>query len=344
VAEAFGVETGIGSQRDFDAIVIGAGPSGLTAAVYASSEGRSTLVIDRAGVGGQAGTSSLIRNYLGFSRGISGGELAQRAYQQAWVFGVRFAFMREARKLMRRGDRWVVTLDEGDEATARAVVLATGVSYRRLGIPALERLVGSGVFYGASVSEARTQVGGQVVVVGGGNSAGQAALHLSRYAESVTVVVRGHTLSETMSQYLEQQLAAARNVSIRLDTEVVDGGGQARLEHVELRGRSSGETQRLAATGLFVLIGAVPLTDWLPAEIERDAAGYLLTGLDLIRDGSVAGSWPLDRAPLSMETSAPGAFAIGDVRHGSTKRVASSAGEGSVVVAELHRLLESGVD
>jgi thioredoxin reductase (NADPH) len=171
VAEAFGVETGIGSKREFDVIVIGAGPGGLTTAVYASSEGLSTLVIDRAGVGGQAGTSSLIRNYLGFSRGISGGKLAQRAYQQAWVFGARFAVMQEARKLRRKRDRWVVVLDTGDEAIGRTVVLDTGVSYRRLGIPALERLVGSGVFYGASVSEARTQVGGQVFVVGGGNSA-----------------------------------------------------------------------------------------------------------------------------------------------------------------------------
>ena len=182
LAEAFGVETGIGSQREFDVIVIGAGPGGLTTAVYASSEGLSTLIVDRVGVGGQAGTSSLIRNYLGFSRGISGGELAQRAYQQAWVFGARFAFMREARRLSWKNDRWMVVLDTGDEAIGRTIVLATGVSYRRLAISALERLVGSGVFYGASVAEARTQVGGQVFVVGGGNSAGQAAMHLSRYA------------------------------------------------------------------------------------------------------------------------------------------------------------------
>lgn len=341
VAEAFGVETGIGSQREFDVIVIGAGPAGLTAAVYASSEGLSTLVIDRAGVGGQAGTSSLIRNYLGFSRGISGGELAQRAYQQAWVFGARFSLMREARKLRWKKGSWVVVLDTGDEATGRTIVLATGVSYRRLGIPALERLVGSGVFYGASVSEARTQVGGQVFVVGGANSAGQAAMHLSRYAANVTVVVRGQTLAATMSDYLQKELAATKNVSVRLDTEVVDGGGDLSLEHVELRRRSSGDTERLAASGLFILIGAEPPTDWLPEEIERDEAGYLLTGVDLIRDGSVVGGWPLDRAPLSMETSAPGVFAIGDVRQGSTKRVASSAGEGSVVVAELQRLLES---
>ena len=342
VAEAFGVETGIGPQREFDVIVVGAGPGGLTAAVYAASEGLSTLVIDRAGVGGQAGTSSLIRNYLGFSRGISGGELAQRAYQQAWVFGARFAFMREARELIREDDCWTVVLDTGDRAIARTVVLATGVSYRRLGIPALEELIGSGVFYGASVSEARTQVGGQAFVVGGANSAGQAAMHLSRYAVKVTLVVRREELAATMSQYLQDELAATPNISIRLDTEVVGGDGDRKLEHLELRRRSSGETERLDASGLFILIGAEPPTDWLPEEIERDDGGYLLTGLDLIRDGTVMGAWPLERAPLTMETSAPAVFAIGDVRHGSTHRVASSAGEGSVVIAELHRCLESG--
>jgi thioredoxin reductase (NADPH) len=210
-------------------IIIGAGPSGLTAAVYASSEGLSTLVIDRAGIGGQAGTSSLIRNYLGFPRGISGGELAQRAYQQAWVFGARFSLMREARALMREGDRWVVVLDGQDEASARTLVLATGISYRRLGIPALERLVGSGVFYGASISEARTLADGQAVVVGGGNSAGQAAMHLSRYAANVTLVARGQTLARSMSHYLQEALAATSNVSIRLDTEVADADGSERL-------------------------------------------------------------------------------------------------------------------
>ena len=341
VAGAFGVETGVDSRAESDVIIIGAGPGGLTAAVYAASEGLSTLVIDRAGIGGQAGSTSLIRNYLGFARGISGGELAQRAYQQAWVFGARFSLMREARALMREGDRWVVSLDGGEEARGRTVVLATGISYRRLGIPALERLVGAGVFYGASVSEARTSADGQAFVVGGGNSAGQAAMHLSRYAASVTLVVRGTTLDRSMSSYLRDALAAATNVSIRLDTEVVDGDGDERLESVTLRRRSSGEGERLPATGLFILIGAEPLTDWLPEEIARDERGYLLTGADLIRGRGVSGEWPLERPPLSMETSAPGVFAIGDVRHGSTRRVASGAGEGSVVVSELHRLLSS---
>ena len=340
VARAFGGETELGSERDFDVVVIGAGPAGLTAAVYAASEGLSTLVIDRAGIGGQAGTSSLIRNYLGFSRGISGGELAQRAYQQAWVFGARFALMREARALRRDNDGWVVALDGEDEATARAVVLATGISYRRLGVAALERLVGAGVFYGASVSEARTLTDGHAFVVGGGNSAGQAAMHLSRYAASVTVVVRAQTLASSMSEYLQQALAATANIAIRTETEVVDGDGADRLERVTLRLRSSGETELLPASGLFIMIGARPLTDWLPAEIARDDRGYLRTGVDLVNRRSVVGGWPLTRAPMTHETSLPGVFAIGDVRHGSTKRVASGAGEGSVVVAELHRLVQ----
>jgi thioredoxin reductase (NADPH) len=343
LAGAFGVETGLGPEREFDVIVLGAGPGGLTAAVYASSEGLSTLVIDRAGFGGQAASSSLIRNYLGFARGVSGGELAQRAYQQAWVFGARFALMREARTLRREGHRWAVVLDDGEEATGRAVVLATGISYRRLGIPALERLVGSGVFYGASVAEARTQADGQAFVVGGGNSAGQAAIHLSRYAANVTLVVRDRSLAASMSHYLQEALAAKSNVSICLDTEVADGDGAERLEHVTLRRRSSGETERLPASGLFILIGAIPPTDWLPDEIERDEHGYVLTGLDLLADGVAVPGWQLERAPLSLETSAAGVFAIGDVRHGSTKRVASAAGEGSVVVAELYRALAAPV-
>jgi thioredoxin reductase (NADPH) len=339
VARAFGVDTDLGSERDFDVIVIGAGPAGLTAAVYAASEGLSTLVIDRAGIGGQAGTSSLIRNYLGFARGISGGELAQRAYQQAWVFGSHFTLMREVHALDRSAEGWNVFLDKGEQARGRAVVLATGISYRRLGVPALERLLGSGVFYGASVSEARALAGASVLVVGGGNSAGQAAMYLSRYAASVTLVVRGQSLAASMSQYLQDALAATGNVSIAMDTEVVDGGGEHRLEHVTLRRRSSGACEQVPAEGLFILIGAEPPTGWVPAEIERDRAGYLMTGRDLISDGAVSDRWPLERPPFSLETSGPRVFAIGDVRHGSTKRVAASAGEGSVVVSELHSSL-----
>jgi thioredoxin reductase (NADPH) len=338
LASAFGVNTRLGAERDFDVAVVGAGPSGLTAAVYAASEGLATLVVERGGIGGQAGSSSLIRNYLGFSRGVSGGELAQRAYQQAWVFGTEFLLMREAGRLRRDEDRLVLEIDNGEHVRADAVVLATGVSYRRIGVNGLERLIGAGVFYGASASEAPALTGEQVYVVGGGNSAGQAAMHLSRYAERVTLLVRAETLAETMSQYLRDMLAAATNVEVRTGTEVVDGGGEERLEDITLRDCRSDRTERVAAAGLFVLIGAEPHTDWLPQEIQRDSWGYLLTGSDLVRGGKVVDSWAAQRAPLSLETSMPGVFAIGDVRHGSTKRVASGVGDGSVVVAELHRL------
>ena len=340
VAQAFGVDTELPATSDFDVVIVGAGPSGLTAAVYASSEGLSTLLIDRHGIGGQAATSSLIRNYLGFSRGITGGELAQRAYQQAWVFGTNFALMREVQAL--RGDDrgWIVELDQNGTARASSVVIAAGVTYRRLGVPALERLIGSGVYYGASASEARLQTGGSSFVVGAGNSAGQAALHLSRFAHDVTLLARGHTLAASMSNYLRETLAATENVSIRLHTEVVSGVGAGRLEELSLRDRGSGEVERLPASSLFIMIGAEPRTEWLPDAIERDPQGYLLTGVDLIRDGALPPAWPLPRAPFNLETSAPRIFAVGDVRHGSTKRVASGVGEGSVVIAEIHRLLQ----
>jgi thioredoxin reductase (NADPH) len=246
--------------------------------------------------------------------------------------------MREAGRLRRDEDRLVLEIDNGEHVRADAVVLATGVSYRRIGVNGLERLIGAGVFYGASASEAPALTGEQVYVVGGGNSAGQAAMHLSRYAERVTLLVRAETLAETMSQYLRDMLAAATNVEVRTGTEVVDGGGEERLEDITLRDCRSDRTERVAAAGLFVLIGAEPHTDWLPQEIQRDSWGYLLTGSDLVRGGKVVDTWTAQRAPLSLETSMPGVFAIGDVRHGSTKRVASGVGDGSVVVAELHRL------
>jgi thioredoxin reductase (NADPH) len=231
-------------------------------------------------------------------------------------------------------------IGNGEHVRAGAVVLATGVSYRRIGVTGLERLVGAGVFYGASASEAPALTGEQVYLVGGGNSAGQAAMHFSRYAERVTLLVRGETLAESMSQYLRDTLAAAANVEVRTGTEVVDGGGEERLEELTLRDRRSGRTEQVTAAGLFVLIGAEPRTDWLPQEIQRDSRGYLLTGSDLVRGGKVIDSWAAQRAPLSLESSMPGVFAIGDVRHGSTKRVASGVGEGSVVVTQLHRLSE----
>jgi thioredoxin reductase (NADPH) len=334
---AFGVETEIGSDRDFDVIVVGAGPAGLTAAVYASSEGLSTLVIERHAIGGQAASSSLIRNYLGFSRGVSGAELAQRAYQQAWVFRTRFLLTREVAQLRQVGDRLAIEVADVGEVTAEAVVLAMGVSYRRIGIPSLENLTGSGVFYGTTTSEAAWLEGEHAYVVGGGNSAGQAVMHLSRYARQVTLLVRRPTLRETMSQYLRGELDATRNVDVRLRTEVADGGGDDRLEWLDLRDNATGEVERVEAGGLFLMIGAVPHTDWLPENVERDRGGYLLTGLDLVRGGKVVDCWPLARSPRILETSLPGVFAAGDVRHGSISRVASAVGDGSVVISQIHQ-------
>jgi thioredoxin reductase (NADPH) len=337
IAEAWGVPTTLaGGEDDFDVLVIGAGPAGLAAAVYASSEGLRTLVVERESIGGQAGTSSLIRNYLGFSRGISGSELAQRGYQQAWVFGAHFVLMRKIVRLEKHGDRFLVEIDEVGPATARTVVLATGVAYRRLNVPPLEPLMGKGVYYGANVSEAHGLKGLDACVVGGGNSAGQAVLHLARYCRLVTLVIRGPDLSATMSQYLIDAIDAAPNVRLRANMEVVGGGGEGRLEAVTLRDRQTGREESLAADGLFVMIGAVPGTDWLPDKVGQDDKGFVLTGSDAAADPQ----WNESRPPQPYETTIPGLFAIGDVRSGSVKRVASAVGEGSVVVSQIHTHLK----
>ena len=338
VAEAWGVATDLDrDNRDFDVLVVGGGPSGLAAAVYGSSEGLRTLVVERESLGGQAGSSSLIRNYLGFSRGVSGADLAQRGYQQAWVFGTYFLFMREVEGLAVKDGRFVARVGQVGEVTARAVVLATGVSYRRLGVPELEAMTGTGVYYGANVSEAQGLTGLDAVVVGGGNSAGQAVLHLAKYCERVTLVVRGADLGAGMSSYLVEAVDAAPNVVVRLSSEVVGGSGETRLQRVVVRDRASGVEDTLAADGLFVMIGAQPRTDWLPGEVARDRFGYVLAGSDAARSGS----WPLDRAPYPYESTVPGLFAVGDVRCGSVKRVASAVGEGSVVVSQVHELFKA---
>ena len=336
LAGGYGVSTDLdGGQREFDVVVVGAGPAGLAAAVYASSEGLRTLVVEREAIGGQAGSSSLIRNYLGFSRGVSGAELAQRAYQQAWVFGTSFLLMREVTGLREEGGRRAVKVSDGSEVVTDSVVLATGVSYRRLGIPSLESLVGSGVFYGSSLSQPHVLAGERVLVVGGGNSAGQAALHLARYAAAVTILVRGASLAESMSQYLVDEIRAAEKVDVRFKAEVIDGGGDGRLERVTVRDAVTGETSSVPAAALFVLIGASPRTDWLPASVARDHWGYVLTGGDVVGEGSS----PLDRPPLMFETALPGVFAVGDVRQRSVKRVASAVGEGAVAIQQVHRYL-----
>ena len=336
ICEAWGIPTTLtDAERDFDVLVVGAGPAGLAASVYASSEGLRVLVVERESLGGQAGSSSLIRNYLGFSRGLSGAELAQRGYQQAWVFGAHFLVTREVTAIRPERGGFTAQVSMVGEVTASAVVLAAGVAYRRLGIPALEALSGAGVYYGASVSEAQALAGLHLVVLGGGNSAGQAVLHLQRYAADVRLVVRSAALGEGMSQYLVDEIEATPGITVHLDAEVVGGGGHGWLQEVVIANRTTGERLSVPADGLFVMIGAEPHTGWLPEEVQRDHHGFVLTG----SDAASAGVWPLERAPLPYETSLPGFFAVGDVRHGSVKRVASAVGEGSVVVSQLHQYL-----
>jgi thioredoxin reductase (NADPH) len=301
VAEALGVKTRPAGGT-YDVTVIGAGPAGLAAAVSSASEGLSTVVLEPEAIGGQAGTSSMIRNYLGFPNGVSGEDLAVRAYTQAWNFGAEYVYGNPATALRVDGTELVVRVADGGEVRSRAVVVATGMSYRRLGIPELDGLTGAGVFYGAATSEAPAVRGREVFVVGGANSAGQAAIHLARYAARVTVLVRGRSLAD------------------------LDAG--------------TSETVETAA--LFVLIGAEPRTQWLPEAVQRDRWGFVVTGIDLLEDGRPSNGWPLDRPPMFLESSLPGVFAVGDVRHGSVKRVASAVGEGSIAIRLVHDYLRGG--
>jgi thioredoxin reductase (NADPH) len=333
MARSHGIRTRPSSEVH-DLAILGAGPAGLSAAVYGASEGLRTLVLEPLAIGGQAGTSSMIRNYLGFPKGIGGGDLAHRAWEQTVLFGAEFAFTQPAIGLATRGRERVILLSDGSEVSARAVIVATGVSYRRIGIPSLERLVGAGVFYGAAGVEAPAMVGEEVCVVGGANSAGQAALHLARYASRVTLLVRGGSLASGMSDYLIRQIEATPNVEVRLRTRVVEGHGEVHLEALTLEDAGTGLHEDVAAAALFVMIGAEPRTEWLGDTIRRDDRGFILTGRDVPREG-----WPSDRPPLPFETSMPGVFAAGDVRYGSVKRVAGAVGEGSVAVGSVHQYL-----
>jgi thioredoxin reductase (NADPH) len=333
LAEALGFGTSP-APGGCDVLIVGAGPAGLAAAVYAASEGFATEVLEPGVPGGQAGTSSLIRNYLGFPYGLSGEELTTRAFQQAWLFGADLILAQAATGLRADGPHRVVTLTDGGEVAARAVILATGAAWRRLGVPALEALNGAGVFYGAAGSEARAMRGEDVFVVGAGNSAGQAAVHLASFARSVTILTIDERLGDFMSDYLVQKVRATPNIAVELHTEVVDGRGRQRLEGLTLRDRHTAATRTVAASALFVLIGAEPRTEWLEGAVERDERGYVVTGGDL-----GAGGWPLERPPLLLETSMPGVFAAGDVRYRSVKRVASAVGEGSIAVQLVHQYL-----
>jgi thioredoxin reductase len=342
IAEAFGLMAPIPDDEVFDVAVVGAGPAGLAAAVYASSEGLRTVVVEREAIGGQAGSSSMIRNYPGFSQGVSGAKLAFEAYQQAWFFGTTFVFMRQPESLVREDGRYRLRLSDGGTLTARTVVITTGATYRRLGVPNLEELQGRGVFYGAGVSEAPAMRGRNVFVIGGGNSAGQAGMHLAKWARQVTIVVRSGSLAPSMSDYLIREIDAVPNIDVQYQVQVVDGTGGDHLESLVLEDVKTGERQAVPADALFILIGAQPRTDWLGEDVAQDQWGFILTGSDLLDDahGPVS-RWSGNRPPLLHETSLPGVFAAGDARRGSVKRVASAVGEGAVTIPQVHRYLDS---
>jgi thioredoxin reductase (NADPH) len=333
---AFGTPTDIDLDHVVDVAVVGAGPAGLAAAVYASSEGLSTVVLEAEAVGGQAGTSSMIRNYLGFPRGISGMRLAQRARNQAIRFGTRFFTGWSVTSLEPGGDGEPFVLrTDGGRVLARAVVVSSGVTYRKLGVPSVEALVGLGVFYGSAMTAAREMEGYDVVVVGGGNSAGQAAIHLSRFARSVTILVRRESLASTMSSYLIGEIEYNPRITVLPCSEVVEGAGDGRLEEIAVRDTRTGEVSRRACTGLFLLLGAEPHCDWLPPSVLRDDRGFVLTGRDV-----PSGHWADGLPPANLETTLPGVFAAGDIRAGSMKRVAAASGEGASVVPLVHAWLD----
>jgi thioredoxin reductase (NADPH) len=331
---------GVSVKNDIDiceVAIVGAGPAGLTAAVYAASDGLETVLLEQWVSGGQAGTSPLIRNYPGFPHGVNGGVLMERTCEQAWLMGAHIVFAQQAVALERRGDHRVVRLLDGSELRARAVVIATGIEWRRLGVPRLEALVGSGVFYGAAASESRAMQDQDVFIVGAGNSAGQAALHLAKHARTVSLLVRGDSFAKSMSSYLVRAIESTPNVTVRHRTEVIDGAGDGPLESITLADRANDSIEEVSAAALFIMIGGEPHTDWVPDQIVRDEHGYVITGRDLLEQPEV--QWDQDREPLPLETSMPGVFAAGDVRQGSIKRVASGVGEGATVIRLVHEHL-----
>jgi thioredoxin reductase (NADPH) len=323
----------------YDVVIVGGGPAGLGAAVYAASEGLRTVIVERAAPGGQAGQSSRIENYLGFPDGVSGGQLTERARRQALRFGAELLTARTVTNLAARGSARQVSFEDGSSVLAHSVVLASGVSYRQLEANGAPELVGRGVYYGSAAIQAQACAGEHVLIVGGANSAGQAATFFARHAAKVSMIVRGDSLERSMSSYLIDQIRAIENIDVRLNTSVLTCAGQDHLECVTLVNRADGSQEVVEAAHLFVFIGAAPLTDWLPPAVVRDAAGFVVTGPDLVVDGSRPRGWDLDRDPYLLESSIAGVFAAGDVRAQSVKRVASAVGEGALAVTLVHRYL-----
>jgi thioredoxin reductase (NADPH) len=338
VAQKVGLRTR--AQTNFyDLAIVGGGPAGLAAAVYGASEGLHTVMVEREAPGGQAGMSSRIENYLGFPVGLSGGDLARRAVAQAKRFNVEILSPQEVVSVRSEGPYRIVKLADDNEISCHALMIATGVQWRRLEAPGIDRLQGAGIYYGGGATEALSCKGENVYVIGGANSAGQAAMNFAKYAERVIILVRGDSLASTMSQYLIDQVKATANIQVWAHASVVEAHGDTHLEEISVLCSDSGKIERVPASSMFIFIGAQPRTDWLGSVVERDERGFILTGPDLVRQGTRPKGWPLDRDPFLLETNVPGIFAVGDVRHGSVKRVASGVGEGSVAVQFIHQYL-----
>jgi len=338
VAQRIGLKTRA-EQPFYDLIIVGGGPSGLAAAVYSASEGLKTILIEREAPGGQAGTSSRIENYLGFPKGLSGGDLARRAVDQARRFEVEILTPQEVAEVRVEEPYRIVRLGDGTELSCHALMVTTGVSYRRLDVPGVERLTGAGIYYGAAMTEAISCKNEDIYIVGGANSAGQAAVYFARHARKVVILCRSDDLGKGMSRYLVDRIGETENIDVRLNSSVVGVEGEDHLEKTTIKNSATGEEETVPARWMFIFIGAAPKTDWLDGVVERDERGFILSGSDLVRDGKRPKGWTLERDPYLLETSLPGIFAAGDVRHGSVKRVASGVGEGSIAVRFIHEYL-----
>jgi thioredoxin reductase (NADPH) len=340
VAEKLGLVT-TPSRSFYDVVVVGGGPAGLACALYCSTEGLRTVLVEREAAGGQAGLSSRIENYLGFPSGLSGADLARRGVAQVRRFGTELLAPAEAVSLLVEGEYRVVKLSNGQELAAHTVVIAAGVQWRRLEVPGMERLTGAGIYYGAAITESSSCKDEDVYIVGGANSAGQAAVHFSEIARSVTMIVRANSLAKSMSHYLVERIATIPNIKVVTGAEVVEVDGKERLEQITVHHHDSKTSETLSAAALFIFIGAEPHTDWLEGVLCRDRKGFVMTGTNLIQDGKRPAGWKLDRDPFLLESNVPGVFAVGDVRDGAVRRVANSVGEGSIVLYFIHQYLRN---